>query len=221
LCTSVRHQVRVCRSFSRTAGPAVSSITWTCCRCSSTLTWSYADQWIEDYARIECKTSTADGYEGVLRQYLRPRFGTKRLDEIKRNDIKALINDLVGKELSRNIIRNALCVIRGLFNQAIEEELLESNPAARLGRFTRSAKTAETKGVALTTREVQQFLKAAQEICPDYYPLLLMAVRTGLRRGELVALQWGDLQLGGDGDLDRLPGGFTSQPAVQFLGRGM
>jgi integrase len=161
---------------------------------------SYADQWIKDYARIECKTSTADGYEGVLRQYLRPRFGTKRLDEIKRNDIKALINDLVGKELSRNTVRNALCVIRGLFNQAIEEELLESNPAARLGRFTRSAKTAETKGVALTTREVQQFLKGSQEICPDYYPLLLMAVRTGLRRGELVALQWGDLQLGGDGD---------------------
>jgi integrase len=158
---------------------------------------SYADQWIKDFARIECKTSTADGYEGVLRQ---PRFGTKRLDEIKRNDIKALINDLVGKELSRNTVRDALCVIRGLFNQAIEEELLESNPAARLGRFTRSAKTAETKGVALTTREVQQFLKASQEICPDYYPLLLMAVRTGLRRGELVALQWGDLQLGGNED---------------------
>jgi integrase len=67
-----------------------------------------------------------------------------------------------------------------------------------LGRFTRSAKTAEAKGVALTTKEVQQFLQAAQEICPEYHPLLLMAVRAGLRRGELVALQWGDIQLGGD-----------------------
>ena len=54
----------------------------------------------------------------------------------------------------------------------------------------------ETKGIALTTMEVQQFLKAAQEIFPDYHPLLMMAVRAGLRRGELVALQWGDLQLG-------------------------
>ena len=41
-------------------------------------------------------------------------------------------------------------------------------------------------------------MKAAQEICPEYYPLLLMAVRTGLRRGELVAVQWGDIQLGRD-----------------------
>src|ERR1017187_842013 len=159
---------------------------------------TYADRWLKDYARIECKTSTADGYEGVLEQYLRPRFGKKLLDEIRRDDIKSLINELVNKDLSRNTIRNALCVIRGLFNYAIEEGQVESNPAARLGRFTRSAKTADTKGIALTTLEVQQFLKAAQEICPDYYPLFLMAMRAGLRRGELVAVQWGDVQLGGD-----------------------
>jgi integrase len=158
----------------------------------------YADGWLKDYARIECKTSTAKGYEGVLKQYLRPRFGAKSLDEIRRNDIKALINDLITKNLSRNTIRNALCVIRSLFNYAIEEGLVESNPAARLGRFTRSAKTPETKGIALTTIEIRQFLRAAQEICPDYHPLLLLAVRAGLRRGELVAVRWGDIQFGGD-----------------------
>ncbi len=159
---------------------------------------TYADGWLKDYARIECKTSTADGYEGVLEQYLRPRFGKKLLNEIRRDDIKALINDLISKDLSRNTIRNALCVIRGLFNYAIEEGLVESNPAARLGRFTRSAKTPQSKGTALTSMEVKEFLKAAEEICPAYYPLFLMAVRAGLRRGELVAVQWGDVQLGGD-----------------------
>jgi integrase len=133
-----------------------------------------------------------------LGQYLRPRFGGKQLDEIKRDDVKALISDLIGQNLSRNTIRNALCVIRGLLNYAIEDGLLESNPAARLGRFTRAARTTETKGVALTGKEVQQFLQAAWEICSEYHPLFLMAVRAGLRRGELVALQWGDLQFGGD-----------------------
>jgi hypothetical protein len=84
---------------------------------------TYADSWLKDYARIECKTSTADGYEGVLEQYLRPRFGKKLLDEIRRDDIKALINELISDDLSRNTIRNALCVVRGLFNYAIEEGL--------------------------------------------------------------------------------------------------
>jgi len=85
---------------------------------------AYSDAWLKDYARVECKTSTADGYEGVIRQYLRPRFGTKRLDEIKRDDIKVMINELIAKDLSRNTIRNALCVVRGMFNQAIESGLL-------------------------------------------------------------------------------------------------
>ena len=87
---------------------------------------------------------------------------------------------------------------QGLFNYAIEDGLIESNPAARLGRFTRSAKTPGIKGIALTAAEVQQFLQAAREIFPDYYPLFLLAVRAGLRRGELVAVRWGDIQLGDD-----------------------
>ena len=159
---------------------------------------SYADKWLKDYARVECKTSTADGYEGVLEQYLRPRFGNRALDQIKRDDIKAMINELVAKELSRNTVRNALCVIRGIFNEAIEAGIVEVNPAARLGRFTRTAKTSEVKGISLTPAEAAQFLQAALEICPEYHPLFLMALRAGLRRGELVAVQWGDIQFGKD-----------------------
>jgi hypothetical protein len=129
---------------------------------------AHADEWMKNYARVECKTSTADGYEGVLRQYLRPRFCTRRLDEITRDDIKVMISDLISKDLSRNTIRNALCVIRGIFNEAIESGLLEMNPAARLGRFTRVAKTTEIKGIALTAAEVQTFIDAAADVCPQY-----------------------------------------------------
>jgi hypothetical protein len=50
----------------------------------------------------------------------------------------------------------------------------------------------------VSTLEVQLFWKAALEICPDYHPLLVMAMRAELRRGELVAVQWGDVQLGDD-----------------------
>ena len=109
-----------------------------------------------------------------------------------------MINELVAKELSRNTVRNALCVIRGIFKEAIEAGIVEVNPAARLGRFTRTAKTAEVKGISLTPAEVVQFLHAALEICPEYHPLFLMALRAGLRRGELVAVQWGDIQFGKD-----------------------
>ena len=89
-------------------------------------------------------------------------------------------------------------MVRGIFNEAIEAGIAEANPAARLGRFTRTAKTAEVKGISLTPAEAEQFLQQAEEIHPEYYPLFLMALRAGLRRGELVAVQWGDIQFGRD-----------------------
>ncbi len=159
----------------------------------------FADLWLKDHARLVCKTSTIDGYESVLRQHLRPSFASKRLNEIKRSDIKSLITDLIAKELTRSTVRNALSILRSIFNYAIEEDLFESNPAANLGRFTRSAKTSEVKGVALTPEEVEKLLSAAKLVSPEYYPVFLLAVRGGLRRGELVALQWGDIEFGKDG----------------------
>src|SRR6202022_707068 len=107
----------------------------------------------------------------------------KRLDQIKRNDIKVMISELVTKGLARSTVRNALSVIRGMFNQAIEDGLLESNPTIRLGRFTRAAKSTQPKALALTVEEVEQFLSTASAICPEYQAIFLTAVRAGLRRG--------------------------------------
>jgi hypothetical protein len=55
-----------------------------------------------------------------------------------------------------------------MFNQAVEDVLIEANPAARLGRFTRTAKSPDKKGIALTTVEAEQFLAATKEVCPEY-----------------------------------------------------
>ena len=156
----------------------------------------YSESWLENHAKLSCKPSTIDGYESVLRQHIWPWFSSIRLNEIRRNDIKEFIGKLKAKELTRSTIRNAISILRGIFNQAIEDGLIESNPAANLGRFTRAVRSSDVKGVALTPEEVEKFLAAAEEVCPEYTPLFLLAVRAGLRRGELVALQWQDLEFG-------------------------
>ena len=52
----------------------------------------------------------------------------------------------------------------------------------------------------MTRDEAQAFLEAAHEFYPQSYPLFLMALRTGLRKGELIAVKWGDIQFGTNED---------------------
>jgi integrase len=94
---------------------------------------TYADHWLKAYARVECKRSTSEGYAGILRNYLRPRFATIPLNKVKRDQIKVMIAEMIDSDLSRSTIKNAISVIRSMFNQAIEDRLLESNPAGTSG----------------------------------------------------------------------------------------
>jgi len=132
-----------------------------------------------------------------------PQFGACPLDRVTREQVKQFIATLASGKLSRNTLRNTLCTIRVILNQAIEDGLIDKNPAARLGRFTKSEKP-EFQATALTLEECSRFLAAAEEICPEYHRLFLTALRAGLRRGELVALRWGDIQFGtSDDDANR------------------
>jgi integrase len=79
----------------------------------------------------------------------------------------------------------------------VEDGLLPANPALRLGRYYRRADQPKPEISPLTREEVALFLKAAREHAPREYPLFLCAVRTGLRLGELLGLQWGDIDFTG------------------------
>ena len=56
----------------------------------------------------------------------------------------------------------------------------------------------------MTREEAEAFLEAAKEFCPEFHPLFLMALRAGLRKGELPAVRSGDIQFAiGDNDPNR------------------
>jgi integrase len=88
-----------------------------------------------------------------------------------------------------------VCALRTVLNAAVEDGLIESNPAVRVGRFAKSEKPTRQAG-AMTRDESEKFLAAVIEICEEWHPLFLTALRAGLRKGELIALKWGDVQFG-------------------------
>jgi integrase len=110
----------------------------------------YAKNWLTGYAELECKPSTAYSYAQLLRLHVTPRFGDRCLTEITRDDVKLFLADLsqatrVVKEISvpkfsRNNLRLVVCTLRAVMNAAIEDGLIEVNPASKVGRFTKSEK---------------------------------------------------------------------------------
>ena len=157
-------------------------------------------RWLRLHVKPYCKLSTAMSYEQVLRLYLLPRFGALPLDEITRDKVKSYFSEIsaLGK-FGHGTLKNILATIRALLNHAVEEGLVAANPALRLGRVALRGARKRTAEF-LIRQEAQRFLEKVHMLRPERYPLFLTALRAGLRLGELLALQWQDIQFGDSED---------------------
>ena len=80
-----------------------------------------------------------------------------------------------------------------MFSHAVEDGLITANPTTGLGKLINKKKDRRDDVHPLTKDEARTFLELVAEHYPRYYPLFLCALRTGLRLGELLALEWGDI----------------------------
>ena len=93
-------------------------------------------------------------------------------------------------------MQNIIRCLSSLLSHAVEDNLLPVNPALKPGKFL--PKISKRRGLdPLTRQELAQFLAHTKAVAPTLYPLFLCAARTGLRQGELLALQWDDVNLTG------------------------
>ncbi len=162
----------------------------------------YAAVWLKVYAEVHCKLSTVEGYEKDIRLHLRPVFGAMPLPEISRERVKLFLADKLkmgstqhpGRGLSTSAVRNILIALRAILNQAVDDGVLASNPAARLGKFFKKKdETADDRLDVFTPQEVAHLLAVAEQDFPDAYPAILTLAKTGLRESELFGLQPDDL----------------------------
>lgn len=74
---------------------------------------------------------------------------------------------------------------------------MAANPCTNVSRLTGRRESADSHLDPLTAHEVRTLLATAKERYAVYYPLMLCAARTGMRQGELIGLQWGDVDFHG------------------------
>jgi integrase len=164
------------------------------------LVQAYAKRWLGQIAAT-LKTSSVDGYEQRLRVHILPLFGRDKVRELDRGRIKAFLAskltsaDKAADGLSRESVRLIHATIRAMLYAAIDDGVLQSNPASRLGkalRLGRSKATRQEEIRAFDRAQIAAFLGATAETDAAMYPLFLTMARTGLRIGEAMALQWAD-----------------------------
>lgn len=114
-----------------------------------------------------------------------------------------MIRDLEAKGLGRSYIDNLLKPLSGTFKFAMSRGLIGSNPMANLTEDERPPRKPRHV-FEWSPESIEALLSAARELAAkpaarrDYTPLLTLAIRTGLRLGELLGLRWVDVELTAD-----------------------
>jgi len=145
--------------------------------------------WLTQYKKNRLRPSTYVLYENIARLHIIPAIGTTPLQKLETKDIQHLINALHEKGKSFTLIKHVHLIISGALKQAAKEQKVFRNVADNV----ELPKAQKKKVRPLTKEEVKRFLEVAKT--NKYYPAFILEVGTGLRRGEVLALRWKDINL--------------------------
>lgn len=158
----------------------------------------WIDLWYQNYCKPNLRENTQDGYENRIYNHIIPSIGHIRLDQLSQSDLQEYYLKLKtsgrlrlaekhGSGVSDRLVRAIHASCRMALEKATTEGLIVRNPA--IGCKLPPKRTREMQ--ILTHEEMQRFLIQAKH--DDVYELYLLELTTGLRRGELLGLQWNDL----------------------------
>ncbi|MGM9572377.1 MAG: tyrosine recombinase XerC [bacterium] len=160
---------------------------------------SFIDLWLE-YQKSAWTPKTHSVYSDYLKRYVTPTLGHKYLQDVKPPHLLQLYSMLqeegISKrgngKLSLKTIEFIHVMIYSMFKSAVQWQYIAANPAGRV--HPPKAKSKESK--FYSTHEVQQLLSCLKKDNNlKYIFLVQLTLATGMRRGELVALEWDDFNM--------------------------
>ena len=160
----------------------------------------WIDFWYQNYSKSKLRATTRAGYENRIYLHIIPELGDIPLNQLTQNDLQQFYARLkkngrllhaehYGESLSDTMVRGCHANCRSALEKAVQEGLIRVNPAVGCKLPPKKAREMQV----LTREEIQRFLIQAK--AEGYFELFLLELTTGLRRGELLALQWDDLNL--------------------------
>ena len=159
---------------------------------------AWLDHWYQNQCKPAVGSKTQTDYENRIYRHIIPEIGQILLDRLTAKDLQQFYHRLkqggrlqaverYGPGLSDRMVKCCHVTCRAALDQAVKQGLILKNPA----NACKAPTTRPEEMHVLTPEEIQQLLIQARE--NDCYELLLLELATGLRRGEILALQWDDL----------------------------
>ena len=150
---------------------------------------AFLERWLESVLKPRVRPSSYRRAEGIVNDYLIPGAGRRPLSRLNAQDVNDLLLDLGKRGLSQRSIQYTRGVLRSALTQAEAWGLVIRNVAA----LVRGPRVERAEVAALTPERAQRLLEAVRD--DPIGPLVVVALGTGLRKGELLGLRWRDVSL--------------------------
>jgi integrase len=147
-------------------------------------------EWLDEVIATDgTRPLTLRSYRMLARQHIVPYLGSVRLDKLGPADVRGMVAGLTRTGVAVPTIRKAHGLLRNALGEAERLELVTRNAA----RLVRPPSPPPRKVRALEFAEARRLLAVAEG--ERLYPLVVLAITTGLRRAELLGLRWQDVNL--------------------------
>lgn len=158
----------------------------------------WMDFWFQNFSKPKIRETTMECYENRIYNHIIPEIGKIPLCKLTQNDLQQFyarlkkggrrrLVEYYGEGLSDRMVRSCHTTCRTALEKAVTEGLITVNPAIGCRLPPKKAKEMQV----LTQDEIRRFLIQANE--EGYYEFFLLELTTGMRRGEILGLQWKDV----------------------------
>ena len=149
---------------------------------------AYLQEWLQ-IKRGQVSAQTWDTYCQIVRDYIEPALGSIRMREITPHRIQLFYNQKLNEGVGARTVQKIHLLMNAVFKSAVQSGITGRNPLD----VVKTPKATSTEMKFLDENQVKKLLQTAKETDAWNYALLYLALVTGMRHGELLALKWEDV----------------------------
>ena len=149
------------------------------------------DLWLEECERLDRSPTTVRNYKSQVEKSIRPPLGKIKVNRLSARHLDELYGAMKQQGSAAKTIRNVHAIISSALHQAVRWGWVRENVADR----ARPPRITQRRVNPPSVEAVRAVVTAAEVRDPRLAPLLMLAALTGMRRGELCALKWSDVDL--------------------------